>query len=97
MQSFRVLSVIEGVSLIGLLFIAMPLKYYFDQSGPVFYVGMAHGVLFLCYLVSSLAISHKKGWSVIYWLYVMTLGLLPLGFLLLERKLKQDERRHIII
>ena len=92
MRSFRVLSLIEGISLLLLLFVAMPLKYYLAVGGPVFYIGMAHGVLFLCYLVASLAISHKQGWSIAYWLLVFGLGLVPLGFLLLDKKLKQEDQ-----
>ena len=89
MNQFRRLSLIEGCSLLLLLFIAMPLKYYFGIREPVFYIGMVHGLLFLSYGVMSLVISHKHNWSVAYWLLILFAGVLPFGFLLIDKKLRQ--------
>lgn len=87
--TFRSLSLIEGASLATLLFIAMPLKYYLAFPSVVPAVGMAHGVLFLAYLLMSLAVSHRERWSVGFWGVVLLAGLVPFGCLLLERKLKR--------
>ncbi len=38
---------IEGVSTLALFFVAMPLKYMYDQPMAVTYVGMIHGFLFI--------------------------------------------------
>jgi integral membrane protein len=46
-QRFGVINTIEGYSYLALLFIAMPLKYYFDMPLAVKYAGMIHGVLFV--------------------------------------------------
>jgi len=89
MKQFRLLSLIEGCSLLILLFIAMPLKYYLGIREPVFYVGMTHGVLFLSYGAMSLAVSHKQNWSVGYWLVILFAGIIPFGFLLIDKKLRQ--------
>lgn len=40
----------EGTSLVLLLFIAMPLKYYFEMSEVVRIIGPIHGVLFLAFI-----------------------------------------------
>lgn len=45
----RWLGYVEGVSMLALLLVAMPLKYAFDRPGAVSVVGMIHGVLFLLY------------------------------------------------
>jgi integral membrane protein len=68
----RVLGFVEGVSFLLILFVTMPLKYYFDQPQPNKVIGMAHGVLFIgyCYLV--VAVGFDKGWN---W-KVIGLGLL---------------------
>lgn len=52
----RVIAVgrIEGVSTLVLFFIAMPLKYGFDQPMAVTYVGWIHGVLFISFAVVTL-------------------------------------------
>ncbi|MDP2831826.1 MAG: DUF3817 domain-containing protein [Pseudomonadota bacterium] len=49
-QSLRYLSVlalVEGTSLVALVGVAMPLKYYAGLPEAVRVVGMAHGALFL--------------------------------------------------
>lgn len=42
---------LEGVSYLVLLFIAMPLKYIWKIDKAVYWTGMAHGVLFIAYLI----------------------------------------------
>ena len=88
MQTFRLISLIEGLSLLTLLLIAMPLKYQFGIAEAVFYVGITHGCLFLLYMVMSLSISHQQQWSIIKWLAVFFAGVVPFGFLLVDRQLK---------
>ncbi len=66
-KRFRIISLVEGISFLLLLFIAMPLKYIFDFPLAVKYVGWAHGILFMLYLgvVVPTALSLK-------WTYRMT-------------------------
>lgn len=47
MQCLRVVSISEGVSYLLLLFVAMPLKYIWQQPLAVTWVGSAHGALFV--------------------------------------------------
>ena len=39
--------IIEGISTLGLLFVAMPMKYIYGQPMAVTIAGMVHGFLFL--------------------------------------------------
>ncbi|HIB49749.1 MAG TPA: DUF3817 domain-containing protein [Phycisphaerales bacterium] len=39
--------IIEGISTLVLFFVAMPLKYFYDQPMAVTLAGMIHGFLFL--------------------------------------------------
>ena len=41
------LGIIEGCSTLGLFFVAMPMKYMYDQPMAVTIAGMVHGFLFL--------------------------------------------------
>jgi integral membrane protein len=41
------LGIIEGISTLGLFFVAMPMKYWYDQPMAVTIAGMVHGFLFL--------------------------------------------------
>ena len=53
----RVIGWWEGVSFLLLLGVAMPLKYFADWPLGVRYVGMAHGILFLLYVVAAIQAS----------------------------------------
>ena len=89
MLSFlRMLSLVEGLSLITLLLIAMPAKYYFAYVDSIWMVGMIHGVLWLCYFMVSLVISHKQNWSILFWLTTLFVSITPFACFFLDRKLK---------
>jgi len=89
LKFFRLLSLVEGASLVILLFIAMPAKYQFGYNF-VWQVGMTHGVLWLTYVTLSLPVSHKQKWSVMFWMLVLLCSITPLAFLVLDRRLKQE-------
>jgi integral membrane protein len=90
LDTFRDLSLVEGLSLITLFFIAMPAKYYLAMPVIVPLVGTTHGLLFLTYLVMSLVVSHQRGWSVLKWLAVLAAGFIPFACFALERRLKME-------
>ena len=85
---FRKLSFIEGLSLIVLLFVAMPAKYQFGYVDSIWQVGMTHGMLWLAYFVTSLVVSHQQKWSVMSWLLVLSASVVPFACFFLDRKLK---------
>ncbi|WP_062199358.1 DUF3817 domain-containing protein [Massilibacterium senegalense] len=60
---FRIISIIEGISFLTLLFIAMPLKYNFGMPVFVKYNGMAHGVLFVLYVLMLIEVAMKDNWK----------------------------------
>lgn len=49
MTLVRWMAILEGTSLLALLFIAMPLKYQFGYPEAVRWVGQLHGLLFLSF------------------------------------------------
>ena len=50
---------LEGTSFLLLLCIAMPLKYLMDIPEGVRYIGMAHGGLFIAYIVVLMGAANK--------------------------------------
>ncbi len=96
LQYFRMMSFIEGLSLISLLFIAIPLRNYMDMYSAVTFTGMMHGILFMAYFVLSLVASHFGKWSVKFWLLTLLTSILPFAFLYMDRKLKQKELMPVI-
>lgn len=89
LKFFRILSIVEGLSLITLFCIAMPAKYQlgYDFVWPV---GMAHGILWLSYVVFSLPVSHKQGWHVGFWLLVLLASVIPFAFIFTDARLKKS-------
>src|SRR5687768_12859613 len=53
---------LEGASFLLLLFVAMPLKYFADMPLAVRVVGMAHGVLFILYLLVLFTAAYAHQW-----------------------------------
>ena len=51
LKNLTIMGYLEGTSFLLLLGIAMPLKYMFGIPEAVKYVGMAHGVLFIGYIL----------------------------------------------
>ncbi|WP_262927308.1 DUF3817 domain-containing protein [Phytohalomonas tamaricis] len=50
MNRLRIVSMVEGTTLVVLLFIAVPLKHMMDLPAAVSIMGPIHGVAFLLYL-----------------------------------------------
>lgn len=95
LKLFRVIALLEGVSLLLLFFVAMPLKYFFDYPVLVPYVGLAHGVLFLAFFVMLLITSHVQKWSVMMFVGGLIASLLPFGTFVFDAKIKRLEAAEI--
>lgn len=83
---FKITAFWEGVSLLLLLFFAMPLKYIWDLPTAVSYVGMAHGVLFLLYVVLAFVLFYEQKWSLKILAGVLIACLLPFGTFYMDKK-----------
>ena len=51
LKALTITGYLEGTSFLLLLGLAMPLRHYFDLVEPVKYTGIAHGILFIAYVV----------------------------------------------
>ncbi|HEV7734749.1 MAG TPA: DUF3817 domain-containing protein [Candidatus Binatia bacterium] len=82
----RTIALIEGVSFLVLLGIAMPLKYLAGVPEPVKVVGWTHGVLFML-LVGALAHAvFARGWTMSRAGMVFVSALLPFGPFVVDRR-----------
>jgi integral membrane protein len=59
----RITGLVEGLSYLALLFIAMPLKYIWDMPEAVRLVGSIHGFLFILFIYFIFQAHIEKGWS----------------------------------
>lgn len=85
----RLLALIEGISYVLLLGVAMPLKYKFGMPIAVRIVGSAHGALFvlLCLLLLHTMIS--VGWSLKRGALVFVSAVVPLGTFVMDKHIKR--------
>ena len=81
----RIIGFIEGVSLLVLMGIAMPLKYMAGKPGPVKYVGCAHGLLFIAFIAIVLLVTVQKKWSFKTVIYGFLAAFLPFGTFVFDR------------
>jgi integral membrane protein len=79
-------AILEGWSLILLLLVAMPLKYLAGMPGAVQVIGMAHGILFIIYIILVIEVKVKYKWSIQKTLLAMIASVIPLGTFYVERK-----------
>ena len=63
LSRLRLVGLLEGVSYLLLLGVAMPLKYVLGEPFAVRYVGMAHGILFVLYLLAMVPVALDFRWS----------------------------------
>jgi integral membrane protein len=89
---FRAVALLEGVSFLVLLFIAMPLKYFADMPLAVRVTGMAHGVLFIAYAALVALLFARGTFSFMRAAWAMLMSLVPFGTFLLDRQLARDEQ-----
>jgi integral membrane protein len=87
----RNIALIEGVSYLILLFIAMPLKYIWGQPRMVQIVGMAHGVLFVIFCASLLHTTVAARWPLGRSALIFLASIVPFGPWLIDRRMKNYE------
>ncbi|MDA3961468.1 MAG: DUF3817 domain-containing protein [Planctomycetota bacterium] len=90
---FRLIALIEGLSYLVLLLIAMPLKYLADMPLAVRWVGSAHGALFVAFmaLLAWTWLRHRLPLSYAVWGFIASL--VPGGTFVYDRMIRQAEER----
>ena len=83
---FRIISYLEGISYILLLFIAVPIKYYANDPSLVKLLGMPHGLLFVAYVTLSLVSSKEYRWNSKKTLVVLISSVIPFGTFYVDYK-----------
>lgn len=75
---FRIIAFTEGLSYL-LLGFTMILKYQYGMPKPNYVVGMAHGVLFIVYVLLLLQVGMKYKWTTMQMLWGFLASLVPFG------------------
>lgn len=88
----RTIALIEAVSFLILLGVAMPLKYFAGMPGAVKAVGWAHGVLFIVFCFSLAQTTVIARWPLSRAALVFVAALLPFGPIVLDGRMRQFAR-----
>tara|TARA_B100000900_G_C20182364_1_gene554425 strand:+ start:49 stop:336 length:288 start_codon:yes stop_codon:yes gene_type:complete len=86
---FRLIALLEGLSYVLLLFIAVPVKYLYNEAFYVKILGMPHGILFMVYILLSILLIFKNNWIRNNFFYVMVASVVPFGTFVVDFKFKK--------
>lgn len=84
----RLIGFLEGVSLLALLLIALPLKYVLGIPEFSKVIGTIHGVLFLLFIFNTLSVGVEYQWKFKETTWKVLLAcIIPLGTFYIDRKI----------
>lgn len=83
---FKKTALLEGLSLLALLFFAMPMKYFAGQEIYVKTIGMAHGILFIAYIVMAVILKFSLNWNTRQFIIICLASVIPFGTFYVEKK-----------
>jgi|688.fasta_scaffold01893_9 integral membrane protein len=89
----RITGIIEGVSYLVLILIAMPLKYYADMPMAVRITGSVHGLLFVLFMYSIVHAMLKASLSFKHAAMAAIASLLPLATFFLDKSIFDQYRK----
>ena len=90
LRQLRLVALLEGVSFVALLFVAMPLKYLAGLPLAVRIVGSVHGLLFLLFMAALYRASVERRWPARRSLLAFVSSIVPFGTFVFDRSLRRE-------
>lgn len=87
LKRLRLIAILEGISYLVLLFVAMPLKYMAGDPRAVQLVGMLHGWLFVLYCLLLVLAHFQCKWNWGKTILGFVLSFIPFGTFYAEKKM----------
>jgi integral membrane protein len=94
--AYRILAFVVGILLAFCALVALPLKYLAAEGGGLQQFGedasimwVAHGWIFMIYVVVAFFLSRQAGWSVGFTVVALAAGLIPLLIFWVEHRVVQ--------
>ena len=84
--TFKKIAFGEGCSYLA-FGITMPLKYIYHIPQPNYFIGAAHGILFILYVVFLLLVAYKFKWSLTKIFLFFLASFIPFGTFYSNRKI----------
>ena len=91
LTNLRIISFIEGISFLLILFVGMPLKYGLGFKAISFVLGLAHGILTIIFCLILGFVWLKKILPFNWCIGVFIASLIPFGAFVAEKKLKEKQ------
>lgn len=91
-QSFLTTGHIEGISYLVLLFVAMPLKYFFAMPEAVRITGSIHGILFVLFIWLLILMKDRETLSLKTTAGLFAASLVPFGTFFLNKILDWEKK-----
>ena len=88
----RIIGIAEGTSLLILLFVAMPLKYYAGKPQLVTIVGWIHGGLFVLFMLAVLIVYYRYKWPFARVIVAFLAAFFPFGTFIFDRQLRKEQK-----
>ncbi len=86
MKRLRFLAIAEGISYLS-FFITVPLKRIYGIEEPNYFVGMAHGILFIAYILLCLIVAKEYKWNFKTLFFAGIASLIPFGTFVADAKI----------
>lgn len=87
----RIIGFLEGISLLVLVFIAVPMKYYFNDPTLTKAIGPVHGALFLLFVFNVLSVGVEQKWKFSTITYkVILASFIPFGTFFIDHKILKN-------
>jgi len=87
----RIIAILEGISLLVLVFVAVPLKYFFGYPNASQFVGAVHGGLFLLFVSGTLGVAVEQRWAFRKTTWkVLIACFIPFGTFYIDRKILRN-------
>lgn len=92
LDRFRLIGLVEGISYLLLLFVAMPIKYMLGDPSYVKVIGMTHGILFILFILIQIQAATKYNFSTKDNILYFIASLIPFGTFFTDTRLKNYNR-----
>lgn len=86
----RTIALVEGISFLVLLGVAMPLKYFGGIPQAVTFVGWLHGLLFIGLCIALTQAHQEARWGFGRSVIIFIAALLPFGPFVIDKRLRKE-------
>ncbi len=83
----RIIGLLEGISYLFLLGVAMPLKYLAQNEDTMYSSGLAHGLLFSLYVIFVFLVTYQLKWKFNTFALALVASIVPFGTFIADKKL----------